>query len=297
MPDICFWNKCDNKCVMCTNPPEFSKASPIGNYDLKTQIAKFKAYMSGAGDIYRAGNGRLDYISITGGEPTMHPRFLSLLYYIRKSAPRAHITLLTNGRRLGDASFFKKFIKIAAQPFSVAIPLHAADASNFEKITGIKGSFDQSLAGLDNLLSFFPGPVDIRVVIHRMNINLLGEIIDFIQARWGKRKNLRVVFIHYEIEGMSSVNSRKVGLRLPVSAAKLLSCLKALKGLNFELYHYPLCVLNPKLRRYARITLPDDERVYTAKCSKCSLRKKCLGLMKEYYSSYGDGELKPIRKK
>ncbi len=292
MPDICFWNKCNNKCVMCTNPKEFSNASPKGNYDLKTQIAKFKAYLSGIENTYK-GNGD-NYISITGGEPTIHPDFFSLLYYIRKNLPHTPITLLSNGRRFGENMFFKKFIKVAIQPFSIAVALHAADASNFEKITGVKGSFSQTIKGLDNLISHFQGHIDIRIIIHKMNVDLLDEIIRFIDERWGKRDNLRLVFIHYEIEGMSEVNSAMVGLKLSVSAQKLLSCLPLLKGFDFHLYHYPLCILSPKLRKYARITLPIDERIYVKKCNSCVLRKKCLGLMKEYYKSYGAGEIKTM---
>lgn len=131
MPDICFWNKCDNKCVMCTNPPAFSNLSPIGNYDFKTQLAKLEAYLSGVKDTYYSNRQRHDYLAITGGEPTMHPQFFALLYALRKRLPETPITLLTNGRRLGEKKFFEKFLKIARQPFSVGVPLHAHRAREF----------------------------------------------------------------------------------------------------------------------------------------------------------------------
>ena len=60
----------------------------------------------------------------------------------------------------------------------------------------------------------------------------------------------------------------------------------------FELYHYPLCVLDEGLRPLARITLPQEERVYPENiCGKCSQRKNCLGLMIDYYKIFGDKEL------
>ncbi|MEW5950951.1 MAG: radical SAM protein [Elusimicrobia bacterium] len=295
MPDICFWNKCDNKCVMCTNPPEFSRSSPLGNYDIKTQIEKLEAYLSGVKDTYYSNRQRHDYINITGGEPTIHPDFFPLLYALRKRLPETPITLLTNGRRLGDKKFFDKFLKIAKQPFSLGVPLHAGEKKLFEKITQVKGSFEQTIKCLNNLYNFFPGKVQIRVVLHKLNFRKAGEIADFVFKKWGKRFSL--AFIHYEIEGMSDINSKKVGLKLKESAKILKESHKHLKNLNFELYHYPLCVLDANLRKYAKITLPAEERVYPKKCLKCYLRKKCLGLMKEYYKVYGDKELRPEKKK
>ncbi len=294
MPDICFWNKCDNKCIMCTNPPEFSRSSPEGNYDFKTQLAKLEAYLSGNKDTYYSNRRRHDYISITGGEPTMHPDFFALLYAVRKRLPQTPITLLTNGRRLGDRKFFEKFLKIAKQPFSVGVPLHSQDRQLFEKITGVKGSYLQTLSCLDNLFARFPGDVQIRVVIHKLNYKKIGDIAAFISKRWGKR--FKAALIHYEIEGMSDINSKKVGLKLTQSAKAIEKSAKALSGLDFELYHYPLCVLSDSLRDKARITLPGEERVYPPVCFRCALRKKCLGLMKEYFKVYGYSELKAQRK-
>lgn len=279
---------------MCTNPPEFSISSPQCNYDLKTQLAKLESYLSGNKDTYYSNRYRHDYISITGGEPTMHPDFFALLYAIRKRLPQIPITLLTNGRRLSDKKFFEKFLKIAKQPFSVGVPLHADNKQLFEKITGVKGSFEQTLSCLDNLFSSFTGDVQIRVVIHKLNYKKIADIATFISKKYGKR--FRVAFIHYEIEGMSHINSAKVGLKLSQSAKIIEKSLKIISELDFELYHYPLCILSKSLRDKARITLPIDERVYPEVCYRCVLRKKCLGLMKEYFEVYGCRELRSQKK-
>ena len=46
MPDIAFWNKCNNKCVMCTNTAVFS-SQPSSRYGLKFQIGKLERYLTG----------------------------------------------------------------------------------------------------------------------------------------------------------------------------------------------------------------------------------------------------------
>jgi len=42
------------------------------------------------------------------------------------------------------------------------------------------------------------------------------------------------------------------------------------------------------------VTLPKEDRVYTAKCAGCKARRGCLGLMAEYHKAFGDGELRRL---
>ena len=95
MPDIPFWNKCNNKCVMCTNLPAFARL-PGDNYGLKGQIGKLERYLKGLGPVYLKNDGSADFVSLTGGEPTIHPDFFKLLSYFRKRLPGLPITLLSN---------------------------------------------------------------------------------------------------------------------------------------------------------------------------------------------------------
>ena len=123
MPDIAFWNKCNNKCVMCTNMPEFA-AQDREHYGLKSQINKLERYLKGLGPGYLKNNDKADFVSLTGGEPTIHPDFFRLLAYFRKRLPGVEIMLLSNGRRFADDEFTRRFLKIAGPPFTVAVPIH-----------------------------------------------------------------------------------------------------------------------------------------------------------------------------
>lgn len=297
MPDICLWNKCNNRCIMCTNPDEFSKSSPINNYDLKTQIKKINLYLKGK-NVFASNPGRRDYINITGGEPTIHPDFFKILYYIRKNLPNIPITLLSNGRKFSDKKFLSEFIKYARQPFSVGINLPSTNKRIFEKITGIKGSYSQTVNGIENLLKHFKGNVELRIVLIKQNLNYLHSTLNNLKKKFIKYPNWRVTIIHYEIEGMSEVNHKLINIKLKDSAKYLKKIKKTLLSYPREirLYHYPLCILDKQLRKLAWITLPKEERIYSRKCKNCILRKKCLGLMKEYYKIYKDDELKPVFK-
>lgn len=294
MPDICFWNKCNNRCIMCTNPKVFSLSSPEKNYDLKTQILKWNNFLKGK-KVYENSDDRT-YINITGGEPTLHPDFFALLWYLRKKEKNLPITLLTNGRKFSNKDFALKFSKIAAQPFSVAVAFHCSKEKIFEKITGIKNSFKETLLGIDNLFKYFNGEIEIRIVLHKLNIKYFKETVEFLKKRYSRFKNWHITIIHYEIEGIAFKNKKKVYLPLKKSSEIIYKNFDVLKDINFRLYHFPLCVVNPILRKYCMITLPIEERVYTKKCKKCILKKNCVGLMIDYYRLYGDSELKTIKK-
>jgi len=88
-----------------------------------------------------------------------------------------------------------------------------------------------------------------------------------------------------------------VGLRFPVSSKKLDEALPLIERFaDFRLYHFPLCQVSAELRPFCRVTLPAEDRVYPAACRRCAAKKKCLGLMLEYYKKFGDTELKTLKK-
>jgi pyruvate-formate lyase-activating enzyme len=297
MPDIPVWNKCDNKCVMCTNDPSFALQAS-SHYALKSQVAKLERWLRGIGPVYLKNAGRSEFVSLTGGEPTLHPDFFKLLAYFRLRLPGVPITLLSNGRRFGVRAFAEKFCAAARQPFSVAVALHGPSAALHDGVSGVRGSFAQTVRGFENLLSLPGAPfLEIRLVLHKKNIAALERTLGFLLKNFPDTAAYRVTAIHYEIEGMSLANHRKVALPLSVSAAKLGACLPLIKRFrDFRLYHFPLCVVRRELRPLCWITLPPEDRLYPElRCGRCKARKKCLGLMAEYARFFGDKELKALK--
>ena len=298
MPDIPFWNKCNNKCVMCTNLPSFA-GQPGAHYGLKGQIGKLERYLKKLGPVYLKNAGRAEFVSLTGGEPTLHPEFFKLLSYFRARLPGVPITLLSNGRRFADAKFAGKFCAMARPPFSVAIALHGPSARVHDAIAGVKGSFAQTVRGLKNLLAAPGAPrLEIRLVLHKKSAAALRKTLEFLLENFPETAAYGVTAIHYEIEGMSLANHRRLALKLSESAAGLGDCLPLIRRFaDFRLYHFPLCLVRKELRELCWITLPPEDRIYPdKKCGRCVLKKKCLGLMLEYYRMFGDSELKAIKK-
>lgn len=295
MPDIPVWNKCDNRCVMCTNMRSFPRADS-SQYGLEWQVRKMERYLRGIGKTYLKNNDNPHFLNLTGGEPTLHPDFFKLIAYFRGRLPGVNITLLSNGRRFADREFREKFLRAARPPFAVGIPVHGPTAALHDLVAGVPGAFRQTVAGLKGLMAAKNGPeVELRFVLHRLNIGAFAATLRFMRRAFAGRK-YRVTAIHYEIEGESRTNHGRLALRLSDSAAAVNAASRLIRSFgDLRLYHFPLCLIAPELRGRCWITLPREDRVYPAACRGCRLRPGCLGLMKDYRRKFGDGELRPVR--
>jgi MoaA/NifB/PqqE/SkfB family radical SAM enzyme len=297
MPDIPFWSKCNNKCVMCTNTPAFARQDRA-EYRLRGQVNKLERYLSGLGPGYLKNADKAGFVSLTGGEPTLHPEFFQLVAYFRKRLPGVPVTLLSNGRRFADPAFAARFAAVAAPPFYTAIALHGPDAALHDAVAGVKGAFAQTVRGLRNLLALRAAPrLEVRLVLHRMNVARFADTLQFLLREFPDTSRYSVTAIHYEIEGMSRKNRARLELKLSDSAAALNAALPLIRRFgDFRIYHFPLCLARPELRSRCRVTLPPEDRVYPPrKCGACRLKKKCLGLMAEYYERFGASELRPVK--
>ena len=280
---------------MCTNMASFS-SQDSSQYGLKRQIRKMESYLKGE-SVYFKNADKSDFLSLTGGEPTLHPDFFQLLAYFRRRLAGTPIRLLTNGRTLADTGFTAKLLKTAGPPFCFIIPLHGSGPSLHDKVAGVKGCFMQTMKGLENLFSMAGGrDIEIRVVLHKLNAVALPDILKLLLKKFPRTSRYRVVVIHYEIEGESERNHPLLALRFKNSVRAVRACVRLLpKFAHLELYHFPLCVLPPSLRALARVTLPRADRIYPpSKCGRCALKAKCLGLMRAYHKKFGASELKTI---
>ncbi|MBU2529483.1 MAG: radical SAM protein [Elusimicrobia bacterium] len=294
MPDIAFWNKCNSNCIMCTNMDSFIKQNSA-RYDLKHQIKKFENYLIHGGT-YVTNSKDTSFLSLTGGEPTLHPDFFKLITYFRRRVPGSRMVLLTNARKFASPAFTKKFMSLAKPPFEIGCALHGSTAAKYEAITRAKGAFAQALKGIENILKLSNGQrLEIRIVLIKQNIKDFENILRLLLRKFPDTSKYRIVVIQYEIEGMSLINHKKIALTLKESSAIINRSFNSIRKFeDFRLYHFPLCVLSAGLRKYAWITLPREDRIYKKECGKCSQKKKCLGLMKSYVQYFGSDEIQSL---
>lgn len=274
---------------MCTNPPDFREREGSFSYSKKNLLSRVESWgEKGIG---------MDNINLTGGEPTIHPDFLFLLRKIRKILPENRIIIVSNGRMFSYPRFAKECLKI--NNLSLEIALHGPNAKLHDKVTSVKGSFDQTIAGLDNILKYKKTfqELEIRIIITKITYKHLGETVGFIKKRFPEVD--RVVLIFMEMEGIATKNFKLVGLRYDelkpyLDLKKMVEWGRGLR--EIRLYHFPLCVLEPKLWQYAWRTLRGEEIVFLESCRECRYKKYCLGVHRDYLKLIGGREFKPIKK-
>ena len=287
--DICLWDKCNNNCSICTNPdkPWLSfNGLPEEGYDYEVLIKRIKRLKEKIA--------ASDAIILTGGEPTLHPRFLDILNFFRQNFPQQEIRILTNGRHFFYRDFTKNVLGI--DNLNLAVSLYGPNAKIHDGVTRTKNSFEQTVKGLENLLSYKNNKqtVEIRTVISRPSYEHLGQILNLIKRRFSSVD--RVILIFMEIEGQADKNFKSVGIsysQAKLSLEKIYPLFNNFKELR--LYHFPLCTLDSRFWPFIWRTLPANEVTFASLCNQCQYRKYCLGIHKGYLKKIGDKEFRPIK--
>lgn len=282
MITIATWNKCNNNCLMCTNPPGYKKEK---DYDYGKLTDRYKNLDVREREIY-----------LTGGEPTFHPRFFDFLDFLKKKCLKAKITIVTNGRLLSSPNFAKKCLAIGNISFQIAV--HGSYASSHDKITGIKGSFEETAKGIKNLLDLRSdqSEIELRIIVHKLTLSHLRDIYQFLIENFPQAE--RIVFIFMEMEGMAGLNIKQIGIKYKDASPYLEKMFSdfEISPLEIRLYHFPLCTLSPKFWPYVWRTLPSEEIVYLPICKRCEYKDYCLGIHKLYPKYMGTKEFQPIGK-
>lgn len=153
---------CNQRCVFC--------------HDRGAQTGEFVAFESLRRNLALGRKQGLRRVVLSGGEPTIHPRYIDLVALARKQGYR-HIQTITNGRRfcyedfMGDA--------VAAGLDEVTFSLHGHTPDLHDRLTRVPGSYLQAVSGLRRALRTPGLIVSVDVVINSLNLPVLRDILDF----------------------------------------------------------------------------------------------------------------------
>ena len=161
---------CNNKCIFCLDSlaHDGEMRDPA---EVKAQIIEGR----------RMGATRL---ILSGGEPTIHPRYID---FIRLGAMAGYrrIQTVTNGRLFAYQEFLDRCL--AAGLAEITFSLHGPNARIHDALVGVKGAFEQESAGLRRALDDGRPIVNVDIVINRGNIKALPEMLDTFYG-WGVRE-------------------------------------------------------------------------------------------------------------
>ena len=112
-------------------------------------------------------------ISITGGEPLLHPDFFPLLEYIHQAGISAN--LCTNGTMLTEETV-RRFQGTSLR--SISVSLDSSEAEQHDFIRAKPNCFAESIQGIRLLKELAPGiKTTINFTISKANLNTLSEMI------------------------------------------------------------------------------------------------------------------------
>jgi MoaA/NifB/PqqE/SkfB family radical SAM enzyme len=280
--DICVFNKCNNRCIMCTNPPSGKWPAWDGSFDygidaLAKRIFKFKQENN-------LKQGEIKTVYLSGGEPTINPDFIVFFGFLKEQFPTATVKLLTNGRTFFYQDFCKKVLE-ANEHAEIIFSICGPNAKVHDMVTRTPGSFVQMVKGLDNLLRLRKSShrIGIRFVISKLTVKYIAKTLKFIALNFPTLDEIAVIFMEIEGHGEKNLKLLEVSYddkHIKKELEKNIAIFQ--KNKNISLYHFPLCTVPQELWPFVSRTLPMEEIDFLEKCKKCQVRKFCLGIPKYY---------------
>jgi MoaA/NifB/PqqE/SkfB family radical SAM enzyme len=249
-------------------------------------------------------------VHLTGGEPTIHPRFLDTLRLARRLEMQTSVGSI--GTRLCRPDF-----AAAALPLLdlVLLSLHGPDAATHDALAGREGSFAQVCAAL-RLAAAHGGPlVGVNTVLTRANLDRLPETAA-LAAQLGARL---VVVSNTSPEGGASVRWDALSPPLAALAEVLPRVPAAAAPATVRFFGVPMCLLGPHwpssndLHWDPRVTVewqergdrahfagiyswaPDRGRVHVEACRDCVRNTVCTGVFARAVAAGGVAALRPTR--
>lgn len=189
---------CDLRCLYC-RPPGNPDAGPCGAALTDAQRVELVRFL-----VERYG---LRQVRITGGEPLVYPRVVSLVESLREAVPDISLAMTTNGRLLSDNC--RELRRAGLDRLNVS--LDSLDPERYRHLTG--GRVEDVMRGLDAAVqAAFPPPKINTVVLRDVNDR---EVIHL--ARWAIARGSEIRFL----EAMPIGPARAFNERVFVSAAEI----------------------------------------------------------------------------
>jgi MoaA/NifB/PqqE/SkfB family radical SAM enzyme len=238
---------------------------------------------------------RYDSLKITGGEPAIYPGISKIIRFARQKG-LDKIMLISNGRMFSLGKFCKEIENAGLT--NVRITVYSDEEAVHDKITQTKGSFRQTMKGIDNVLSSRMA-LECNVVIIRYNYKNLKQICLFLVKKGVKKINLLFATPPDDDKKWVSVIPKFS------EAAYYIHEALCIPNVLISYRHIPLCFMEgfegQSSNLYSegtrvsdsRLTIEDSEELFKTKikkCSSCPKKDSCEGVWKNYIKIYGEGE-------
>lgn len=289
---------CPERCVFCSEEHRMEAYHP---FDVTWgRVAKVLRLHASRG---------VKNVHLTGGEPTIHPKFIEVCMLARKLGMRTSIG--TIGTMLAKRAFAER-----AMPWldEALFSLHGPNAEVHDALTRRAGSFAQVTAAIRNALEVNPNfNAFVNTVVTKLNVDHLPETVAFAASLGVKL----IVVSNTTPEGGGLDHYRNLGLPLSKIAEVMPKVPPRAGDAIVRFFGMPMCllgeydVLSNDLHWDPRVTVewgrkpgkvvfdgvytwtPDRKRERVDACKRCTRQNVCMGVYDRYAELYDTSELRP----
>jgi len=272
--------RCNLKCVHCMIEGTMDWLRPEANDQFERIL------------LQNAREGRWRGLTLTGAEVTLLPDLPDLARRARDHG-FDHVRIQTHGARLADEAYCRELVEAGIDEYFVSVT--AADAATHDMITGVRGSFEKTIRGLENLDAYADVSSLTNTVITERSYRQLPSVVERLShlgrlaqmefwTYWPMRETDEKNLIPSHIDVLPY-------LKQAIAAARA-------RGRSVEVKNFPECLLGddgdaldndqPKLVIDPEFW-PEFMRNGFHQCvhrSYCESRR-CLGLNSAYVDKYG----------
>jgi len=159
-------DRCNLTCPTC-----YAMSSP--HYGRHRTVAEVEEML----DIIVANEGRPDVVQISGGEPTLHPDFFTILDIARKK-PIRHLMVNTNGIRIAKDKAFAQRLAAYMPDFEIYLQFDSFKPEALQQLRG-KDLTDIRLQALEHLNELNLSTTLVVTLQQGVNDDEIGKIIEF----------------------------------------------------------------------------------------------------------------------
>lgn len=270
--------RCNNFCLMCSQPPKEIDDSYI-----------VKQLLEAIPLIHRSTN----EITLSGGEPTLlGADLITLIRTMKNYLPSTSLHMLSNGRSFSNFDFTRRVAEVGHHDFMVGIPLYSDISNLHDYVVQADGAFDDTILGILNLKRFRQ-KVEIRVVIHQQTYERLPQLAEFLA------RNLlfvdQVALMGLEMTGFTKHNLEDLWIDPVDYQQQLVEAVEILQRyrMKVSVYNHQLCLLDKRLWPVAVRSISDWKNEYMPECEPCSKKTECGGFFSSAKLRYSD-HIKPF---
>ena len=289
---------CPEKCVFCSEEHRMIAYKP------------YKVTWGRVAKVLRTHAERgVTRVHLTGGEPTIHPRFVDILKLAKKLNLRT--SLGTIGTMLAREDFAREALPYLDEAL---FSLHGPDAATHDPLAGRKGSFDTVTHAITLCKSIRPEfKAYVNTVVTKDNVDVLPDTVALAESLGAEL----IVISNLTPEGAGLDQYERLAVPLERLAEVLPTVPARLKTAGLRYFGVPMCVLGEHgmlsndLHWDPRVTVewasepgkvvltefynwdPGRKREHVRPCTDCTLNKVCMGVFDRYSELWSVDALRP----